>query len=51
MYVAGSTYWNLGIGREMGDVEKDAEALSTMDTLASNIAHLVKCLKSNGSSH
>jgi multimeric flavodoxin WrbA len=51
MYVAGSTYWNLGIGRELGDVEKDAEALSTMDALASNIAHLVKCLKSNGSSH
>lgn len=49
MYVAGSTYWNLGIGRELGEVEKDAEALSTMDTLASNIVHLVKRLKGNGS--
>lgn len=45
MYVAGSTYWNLGIGREIGEVDKDAEGLSTMDALAANIAHLVKALK------
>jgi len=45
MYVAGSTYWNLGIGREIGEVEKDSEALATMDALSANIAHLVKCLK------
>lgn len=45
MYVAGSTYWNLGVGRELGEVEKDSEALATMDALSANIAHLVKCLK------
>ncbi|GAB4371739.1 MAG: flavodoxin family protein [Spirochaetales bacterium] len=48
MYVAGSTYWNLGIGRESGDVEKDSEGLATMDALGANIAHLVKRLKPTG---
>ncbi len=50
MYVAGSTYWNLGIGREMGEVEKDTEGFATMDALSANIAHIVKCLKQNGTS-
>jgi hypothetical protein len=45
MFVAGSTYWNLGVGREMGDVERDTEALATIDALAANIAWLVKRLK------
>ncbi|MCX7786481.1 MAG: flavodoxin family protein [Spirochaetes bacterium] len=48
MYVAGSTYWNLGIGREIGEVEKDSEAFATMEALSANIAHLVKCLKREG---
>ncbi len=45
MFVAGSTYWNVGLGREIGDVEKDTEALATIDALSANIAWLIKRLK------
>ena len=45
MIVPGSTYWNFGIGREKGDVEKDAEALENMKDLGETIAWLVKSLK------
>jgi multimeric flavodoxin WrbA len=44
MIVPGSSYWNIGIGREKGEVETDSEALGTMDTLADNIAWILKCL-------
>ena len=30
MIVPGSSYWNVGIGREKGDVERDEEGLRTM---------------------
>ena len=46
MIVPGSSYWNLGIGRERGEVEKDEEGLSTMRTLGQNMAWLLK--KING---
>jgi multimeric flavodoxin WrbA len=42
MIVPGSSYWNIGIGREIGDVEKDAEAIETMKTLGQNMAWLLK---------
>jgi len=42
MIVVGSSYWNIGIGREAGEVEKDAEAIQTMKTLGRNMAWLVK---------
>ena len=45
MIVPGSTYWNFGIGREKGDVEKDAEALENMKDLGETIAWLVRTLK------
>ena len=45
MIVPGSTYWNFGIGREKGDVEKDAEALENMKDLGETIAWLVRSLK------
>lgn len=45
MYVAGSTYWNLGIGKLPGEVEKDEEALNTMDNLGKNMSYLLKKLK------
>lgn len=45
MYVAGSTYWNMGYGQMPGDVEKDQEALSNMDNLGQHIAHLLKALE------
>ena len=34
MIIVGSSYWNIGIGREAGAVEKDDEGLATMRTLA-----------------
>jgi len=42
MVVPGSSYWNIGIGREIGDVEKDEEGLRTMKTLGQNMAWLLK---------
>jgi len=44
MIVPGSNYWNIGIGREKGDVEKDEEGINTMKTLGKNIAWLLKRL-------
>jgi multimeric flavodoxin WrbA len=45
MIVPGSSYWNIGIGLEPGDVEKDAEAIQTMKTLGQNMAWLLKKIK------
>jgi multimeric flavodoxin WrbA len=45
MIVPGSTYWNFGVGRDIGDVEKDAEALENMKDLGETIAWLVRSLK------
>jgi len=42
MIVPGSSYWNVGIGNNKGDVEKDEEAMQTMDDLGRNIAWLIK---------
>jgi multimeric flavodoxin WrbA len=42
MIIPGSTYWNIGIGREMGEVEKDEEGIRTMKTLGRNMAWLLK---------
>ncbi|HUI56427.1 MAG TPA: flavodoxin family protein [Bryobacteraceae bacterium] len=44
MIVPGSCYWNIGIGREMGEVEKDEEGIRTMQVLGRNMAWLVKKL-------
>jgi multimeric flavodoxin WrbA len=45
MVVPGSSYWNMGYGRERGEVEKDDEGLATMRTLGENMAWLLKKLK------
>jgi multimeric flavodoxin WrbA len=45
MIVPGSSYWNIGIGLKPGDVERDEEAMKTMDTLGENMAWLLKKLK------
>jgi multimeric flavodoxin WrbA len=45
MIVPGSFYWNLGIGREIGDVESDEEGMATMDALGENMAWLLKKIK------
>jgi multimeric flavodoxin WrbA len=44
MVVPGSNYWNLGIGREKGEVEKDDEGLGTMKILGKNMAWVMKKL-------
>jgi multimeric flavodoxin WrbA len=46
MIIPGSSYWNIGIGREIGDVERDEEGIQTMKTLGQNMAWLLK--KING---
>ena len=40
--VVGSSYWNIGVGREPGEVEKDAEGIATMKILGRNMAWLLK---------
>ena len=45
MIVPGSCYWNMGIGLEPGDVEKDEEGIRTMKTLGRNMAWLLKKLR------
>jgi multimeric flavodoxin WrbA len=46
MIVPGSSYWNIGVGREIGDVERDEEGIQTMKILGQNMAWLLK--KVNG---
>jgi len=45
MIVPGSSYWNIGIGRAIGEVEDDAEGIQTMRTLGRNMAWLLKKLQ------
>jgi hypothetical protein len=42
--VPGSSYWNLGIGREKGDFEQDEEGIRTMQTLGKQMAWLLRKL-------
>ena len=42
MIVPGSSYWNMGFGREKGEVAKDEEGLGVMKTLGENMAWLLK---------
>ena len=42
MIVPGSNYWNIGIGREKGEVENDQEGMQIMKTLGQNMAWLLK---------
>jgi len=41
MLVPGSSYWNMGFGRDRGDVEKDEEGATTMAVLGDNLAWLL----------
>jgi len=45
MIMPGSTYWNVAIGRDKGDVWDDEEGLATAWNFGKNIAFLVKKLK------
>ena len=42
MIIPGSSYWNIGIGRNIGDVEQDEEGVRTMQALGENMAWLLK---------
>jgi multimeric flavodoxin WrbA len=44
MIVPGSSYWNIGIGRDVGEVEHDAEGVRTMHCLGENMAWLLERL-------
>ena len=46
MFVVGSSYWNLGIGLNPGDVMNDKEGITTFKDLGQNFAHLLQKLKS-----
>ncbi len=46
MIVPGSIYWNLGVGREKGQVEDDEEGVRTMKTLGRNMVWLLTKLHS-----
>jgi multimeric flavodoxin WrbA len=41
MIIPGSSYWNVGVGRDIGDVNQDAEGMQTMRTLGQNMAWLL----------
>jgi multimeric flavodoxin WrbA len=45
MIVPGSNYWNIGVGREIGDVEKDEEGVETMKNLGQNMAWVLKKIR------
>lgn len=42
MIVPGSSYWNIGRGREIGEVNGDEEGMQTMANLGKNMAWLMK---------
>jgi len=42
MIVVGSNYWNIGMGRNAGEVKNDAEAVQTMKILGTGMAWLFK---------
>jgi multimeric flavodoxin WrbA len=44
MVIPGSSYWNFGVGREIGEVEKDEEGVQTMRQLGQNMAWTLKKL-------
>ncbi len=48
MLVPGSSYWNVGVGRDKGDVMKDEEGLKTMRVLGENMAWLLKRVGGEG---
>lgn len=44
MIIVGSSYWNMGFGREKGEVANDVEAITVMRDLGKNMAWLLKKL-------
>ncbi len=46
MIIPGSTYWNIGIGRQPGEVNNDTEGVQTMKNLGKNMSWLLKKIRS-----
>jgi multimeric flavodoxin WrbA len=44
--VPGSPYWTFGFGRDIGEVQKDSEALESISNLGRNMAWLLKKINS-----
>jgi multimeric flavodoxin WrbA len=44
MIIPGSSYWNIGIGRSIGQVTEDKEGMRTMRVLGENMAWVLKRL-------
>ncbi len=45
MIIVGSSYWNIGIGRDKGEVAEDKEGVTTMRDLGKNMAWLLNKIK------
>jgi hypothetical protein len=45
MITVGSTYWNMTLALEPGDVQKDEEGVQTFENLGRNMAWLLKKIK------
>lgn len=45
MFIVGSSYWNIGIGRSIGEVDSDEEGIKTMRDLGINMAWLLKKIR------
>jgi multimeric flavodoxin WrbA len=48
MIIPGSSYWNIAIGRQPGEVRNDSEGMQTMTNLGTNMAWLMKKLSDQG---
>lgn len=46
MIVPGSSYWNIAVGKNPGEVLKDKEGIQTMKTLGKNMSWLLKKISS-----
>ena len=46
MIIVGSSYWNIGFGREKGEVAEDKEGINTLHDLGKNMAWLLKKIHS-----
>lgn len=45
MIIVGSSYWNIGVGRDKGDVVNDEEGMLTMKRLGENMLWLLEKIK------
>jgi multimeric flavodoxin WrbA len=42
MFLVGSSYWNMGYGKDIGDVESDIEGMNNMKNIGENMAWILK---------